>query len=82
MPPSQKILASESDDGAASGPPRQATMSGRPALVAQSTIARAIRAAQACGATAVEISPDGTIIISLVKNASGDKPTPSKKVTL
>jgi hypothetical protein len=83
----QKILDNESDDGAASGTTRQATMSGRPALVAQSTIARAIRAAQQCGAQVVEIAPDGTIRINLVKTASddsGERPVSSepKKVIL
>jgi hypothetical protein len=40
-------------------------MSRRPALTVQADIARAIRAAKACGAGAVEIKPDGTIRIAL-----------------
>jgi hypothetical protein len=38
-------------------------MSRRPALVTQADVARAIRAAQQCGAGPVEIKPDGTIRI-------------------
>jgi hypothetical protein len=37
----------------------------RPALTVQADIARAIRAAKACDAGAVEIKPDGTIRIAL-----------------
>jgi hypothetical protein len=39
-------------------------MSRRPAIITQADVARAIRAAQQCGAGAVEIKPDGTIRIA------------------
>ena len=37
----------------------------RPALITQADVARVIRAAQQCGAGAVEIKPDGTIRVAL-----------------
>jgi hypothetical protein len=42
-------------------------MSRRPALITQADVARAIRAAQQCGAEGVEVKPDGSIHISLRK---------------
>jgi hypothetical protein len=39
-------------------------MSRRPASVTQADIARALRAARQCGAGAVRIQPDGTILIN------------------
>jgi hypothetical protein len=38
-------------------------MSRRPALITQADVARAIRAAQQCGAGMVQIRPDGTIYV-------------------
>lgn len=40
-------------------------MSRTPARITQADIARAIRAAQQCGARDVRIMPDGTILIDL-----------------
>jgi hypothetical protein len=60
-------------------------MNRRPAIVTQADVARAIRAAQQCGAQAVEIKPDGTIHISLGKTASdhsGEQTIPEPKVIL
>jgi hypothetical protein len=58
-------------------------MSRRPATVTQADVARAIRAAQQCGAGAVEIKPDGTIRV-LVAEAivPAQKPEPDGKVVL
>jgi len=39
------------------------TMSRTPARITQADVARAIRAAQQCGAGSVRIMPDGTILI-------------------
>jgi hypothetical protein len=62
-------------------------MSRRPALTVQADIARAIRAAKACGAGAVEVKPDGTIRIELSQEITGpEKPQvsvePRPKVVL
>lgn len=46
-------------------------MSRTPAKVTQADVARAIRAAQQCGAGAVKVLPDGTIMI---------EPQPIKRV--
>jgi hypothetical protein len=43
-------------------------MSRRPALTTQADVARAIRAAQQCGAGVVEIKPDGTIRVVVEKS--------------
>lgn len=40
-------------------------MPGRPALITQAEVARAIRAARQAGAHAVEIKRDGSIIVQL-----------------
>jgi hypothetical protein len=45
----------------------KSTMSRRPAILTQADVARAIRAAKQAGAEAVEVRPDGTIIV-LLKN--------------
>lgn len=45
-------------------------MSRRPALITQAEVARAIRAAKAEGAAAVEIERDGTIRVILVSRPS------------
>jgi hypothetical protein len=37
----------------------------RPAIITQADVARAIRAAKQGGATAVEVRPDGTIIVHI-----------------
>jgi hypothetical protein len=61
-------------------------MSRRPALTTQAHIARAIRAAQQCGAPVVEIKPDGTIQVKLSpeSNTVAQEPTiePLAKVVL
>lgn len=41
-------------------------MSGRPALVTQAEVARAIRAAKKEGASAIELRPNGSIFVHLV----------------
>ena len=41
-----------------------------PAKITQADVARAIRAAKACGAGLVEIRPDGTIVIPLSQAAT------------
>jgi hypothetical protein len=60
-------------------------MSRRPATFTQADVARAIRAAQQCGAGAVEIKPADGIIRVLVVAESIDpvqKPEPDGKVVL
>jgi hypothetical protein len=42
----------------------------RPAAITQADVARAIRAAKKAGATAVEIKPDGRIIVQLVPSCA------------
>ncbi|MBV9557021.1 MAG: hypothetical protein JO254_08060 [Pseudolabrys sp.] len=42
-------------------------MSRRPARFTQGDVARAIRAAKAAGASSLQIKPDGTIIVNLLK---------------
>ena len=42
-------------------------MSRRPARFTQGDVARAIRAAKAAGAPSLQIKPDGTIIVNLLK---------------
>lgn len=49
-------------------------MSRTPAKVTQADVARAIRAAQQCGAGGVRILPDGTISIDLQAVNVGQKP--------
>lgn len=49
-------------------------MSRAPARVTQADVARAIRAAQQCGAGMVRILRDGTITIDLQPNLLGGKP--------
>jgi hypothetical protein len=44
-------------------------VSRRPALTTQADVARAIRAAQQCGAGVVEIKPDGTIRVLVVSES-------------
>jgi hypothetical protein len=44
-----------------------AFMSRRPARFTQGDVARAIRAAKAAGASSLQIKPDGTIIVNLLK---------------
>jgi ribosomal protein L14 len=48
-------------------------MSRRPANVTQAAIARALRAAQQCGAGPVRIQPDGTILINPQPEPLGDR---------
>jgi len=43
-------------------------MSRRPARFTQGDVARAIRAAKAAGAPSLQIKPDGTIIVNLLKS--------------
>jgi hypothetical protein len=45
----------------------RASMSRRPVRLTQGDVARAIRAAKAAGASLLQIKPDGTIIVNLVK---------------
>ena len=45
----------------------------RPALITQADVARAIRAAKQAGAGAVEIRPDGTIVIAVGASSSPRK---------
>jgi hypothetical protein len=45
----------------------------RPALITQADLARAIRAAKQAGADAVEIRPDGTIVIAVGPSSSPKK---------
>jgi hypothetical protein len=64
----------------------EAAVSRTPARITQADVARAIRAAKQAGATAVEVAPDGTIRILLVKDTSVHSgelvPEPPKKVIL
>lgn len=48
-------------------------MSRTPARVTQADVARAIRAAQQCGAGAVRVLPDGTIQIDPQPEPAGEK---------
>lgn len=43
------------------------SMSRRPARFTQGDVARAIRAAKTAGASSLQIKPDGTIIVNLLK---------------
>ena len=43
----------------------------RPATVTQAEIARAIRAAKQAGASAVQVSPDGNILVLLTSRPMG-----------
>jgi hypothetical protein len=45
-------------------------MSRRPARFTQGDVARAIRAAKAAGAPSLQIKPDGTIIVDLLKSTA------------
>ena len=45
-------------------------MSRRPARFTQGDVARAIRAAKAAGASSLQIKPDGTIIVHLLKSTT------------
>ena len=45
----------------------------RPAVLTQADVARAIRAARQAGAGAVEIRPDGTIVIAVGASSSPGK---------
>jgi hypothetical protein len=45
-------------------------MSRRPARFTQGDVARAIRAAKAAGALSLQIKPDGTIIVDLLKSTA------------
>jgi hypothetical protein len=45
-------------------------MSRRPARITQGDVARAIRAAKAAGAPSLQIKPDGTIIVDLLKSTA------------
>ena len=49
-------------------------MSRRPAATTQADIARAIRAAQQCGAGVVEIKPDGTIYVRVSPQTTAEIP--------
>jgi hypothetical protein len=49
-------------------------MSRTPARVTQADVARAIRAAQQCGAGSVRVLPDGTITIDPQPEPAGEKP--------
>jgi hypothetical protein len=60
-------------------------MSRTPARVTQADVARTIRAAQQCGADAVEIKPDGTIRVVLSPKTIPSEPPdiePKTKVVL
>jgi hypothetical protein len=46
------------------------SMSRRPARFTQGDVARAIRAAKAAGAPSLQIKPDGTIIVDLLKSTA------------
>lgn len=59
--------------------PRQlvkGTMSPRPHLITQADVARAIRAAKREGASALEVRPDGTLLIHLEAPSTADRPAP------
>jgi hypothetical protein len=45
----------------------------RPAIITQADVARAIRAARQAGASKVEIRPDGTIVILLSAQSTGER---------
>jgi hypothetical protein len=60
-------------------------MSRTPARITQADVARAIRAAQKAGASAVEIKPDGSLLIRLVPTSPlvTDAPVePTKEIVL
>lgn len=50
-----------------------ASMSRRPARFTQGDVARAIRAAKTAGASSLQIKPDGTIVVNLLKPAEEQK---------
>jgi len=55
-------------------------MTRRPAIITQADVARTIRAAKQAGAAAVEVRPDGTIIVKIdappiAPELNDDKPT-------
>jgi hypothetical protein len=71
------------------GYPPHFAMSRRAAIITQADVARAIRAAQQCGAGSVEIRPDGTIRVvicpeSTIQPTDGQEPSlePEGKVVL
>lgn len=61
-------------------------MSRTPARITQADVARAIRAARQAGADAVEVRPDGTIVVRLVPTVpvdDADAPlAPAKEIVL
>jgi hypothetical protein len=48
-------------------------MSRRPVRFTQGDVARAIRAAKATGASSLQIKPDGTIIVDLLKRTAEEE---------
>lgn len=52
-------------------------MSRRPATLTQADVARAIRAAKQAGAEAVEVRPDGTIIVLLKTQSAALEDVPA-----
>jgi hypothetical protein len=56
-------------------------MSRRAAIITQADVARAIRAAQQCGAGAVDIKPDGTIRV-LIDPESTNQPTDAPEASV
>jgi hypothetical protein len=60
-------------------------MSRAPAKFTQADVARAIRAAKREGASAVEVKPDGSMLIRLVPTSpelTGDAVEPTKEIVL
>jgi hypothetical protein len=49
-------------------------MTRTPAKFTQADVARAIRAAKQAGATAVELRPDGVILVALMQKSGSERP--------
>lgn len=54
-------------------------MSGRPALLTQAEVARAVKGAKKAGAYAVVIRRDGTILVELTPSADSNTAKPVEK---
>ena len=55
-------------------------MSRRPARITQADVARVLRAAKQAGAKAVEVRPDGTVLVRLVEMSNSINADPVEDV--
>lgn len=55
-------------------------MSGRAARITQADVARVLRAAKQVGAPAVEVRPDGSVLVRLVDMANNNRTEPVEDV--